>query len=225
MPGSKNTVRGTYLAHVVKRNGRFTPPFFGLFFGHFGPTLGLFFSVFLKTFRPSFALFASFMSTHCVVEPKYNLPANIVGKGSVLVASEQDLEQRKDALDSRRIWRHGEGDTGRLAPGPDFRDMAFPLTQNPFSEVAHIAVINENAISSSDVSGQLALQSRHGLLPLPKRLDFGKSCHEINGYASIRNVKWVEELCEFALGLGTNSRCCCCSGRWATEPAADKIMF
>jgi hypothetical protein len=24
-----------------------------------------------------------------------------------------------------------KGDTGRLAPGPDFRDMAFPPTQNP----------------------------------------------------------------------------------------------
>jgi hypothetical protein len=115
-----------------------------------------------------------------------------------LVASEQDLERRKDALDSRRIGRHGEGETGRLAPGPDFRDMGFPLTQNPFSEVAHIAVINGKAISSSDVSGQLALQSRHELLPSLKRLDFDEPCHEINGNAPIRNLKWVEELYEFA---------------------------
>jgi len=66
-----------------------------------------------------------------------------------LVASEQDLEQRKDALGSRRIWRHGEGDTGRLAPGPDFRGMAFPPTQNPFSEVDYIAAINEKSLASA----------------------------------------------------------------------------
>jgi hypothetical protein len=78
-----------------------------------------------------------------------------------LVASEQDLELRKVALGSRRIRRHGEGDTGRLAPGPYFRDMALPRTQNLFSQVAHIAVINVKAISSSDVSGQVAVQSRH----------------------------------------------------------------
>jgi|AntAceMinimDraft_5_1070358.scaffolds.fasta_scaffold63073_2 hypothetical protein len=34
---------------------------------------------------------------------------------------------------------------------------AFPPTQNPFSEVAHIAVVNGRTISSSDVSGQVAL--------------------------------------------------------------------
>ena len=66
-------------------------------------------------------------------------------KGSVLVASEHDLEHRKVALGSRRIWRHGEGDTGRLSPGLDFRDMAFPPKLNPFSEVIYIAVINGKA--------------------------------------------------------------------------------
>jgi hypothetical protein len=59
-----------------------------------------------------------------------------------LVAFEQDFEQRKDELGSRRIRRHGEGDTGRLAPGPDFRGMAFQSPQNFFSEVAHITVVN-----------------------------------------------------------------------------------
>jgi hypothetical protein len=90
-----------------------------------------------------------------------------------LVASEQDLEQRKDALGARKIWRHGEDDTGRLAPGPDFKDMAFQPTQNLFSKVAHIAVVNGKANSRGIVSGQIALQSRHEVRPLPKRLDFG----------------------------------------------------
>jgi hypothetical protein len=110
---------------------------------------------------------------------------------------EQDLEQRKDALSSRRIRRHGEGDTGRFALVPDFRYMAFLPTQNLFSEVAHIAVIHGKAISSSDVSGQVALQSRHEFRPLVKRHDFGKPCHEINGNGSFRKVTWVEELHEF----------------------------
>jgi hypothetical protein len=56
-----------------------------------------------------------------------------------LVAFEEYLEQRKDALGSRRILRHGEGDTGRFAPCPDFRDKYFSPTLNPFSEVAHKA--------------------------------------------------------------------------------------
>jgi hypothetical protein len=115
-----------------------------------------------------------------------------------LVASEQDLEQRKDALGSRRIWRHGEGDTGRLAPDPEFRGIAFPPTQNPFSEVALITVINGKAISRSNLSRQVALQSRHEVRPLPKQLDFGKPRHEINGNAPFRHVRWAEETREFA---------------------------
>jgi hypothetical protein len=115
-----------------------------------------------------------------------------------LVASEQDLEQRNNALGSRRIWRHGEGDTSRLAPGPDFRGMVVPPTQNPFSEVAHIAVVNGKAIGSSDLSGHAALQSRHQVRPLPKWLDFDKPRHEINGSASFSNVRWVEKLYEIA---------------------------
>jgi hypothetical protein len=39
--------------------------------------------------------------------------------------------------------------------------MAFPPTLNLFGEVALIAVIYRNAISSSDVSRQVALQSHH----------------------------------------------------------------
>jgi hypothetical protein len=115
-----------------------------------------------------------------------------------LVASEQDVEQRKDALGSRRIWCHGEGNTDRLAPGPDVTDMAFLPTQNPFSEVAHIAVIDGKAISSSDVSGQVALQSRHEARPLLKPLDFGTPCHELNGNASFRKVRFVGELQGFS---------------------------
>jgi hypothetical protein len=89
------------------------------------------------------------MRTLCVAVSKHNLPVNVVGKGSVLVASEKDLKQRKDALGSRRFFRHGEGDTDRLAPGPDYRDMAFPPTHNPLSEVAHIAVINEKPLAAA----------------------------------------------------------------------------
>jgi hypothetical protein len=48
--------------------------------------------------------------------------------------------------------------------------MAFQPSQNPFSEVAYIAVINEKAISSSGVSGQVALQSRNVARPLPNGL-------------------------------------------------------
>jgi hypothetical protein len=51
--------------------------------------------------------------------------------------------------------------------------MAFPPTQNLSCEVSHIAVINGKAISSSDISGQIALQSRHEVLLPSKRLDFG----------------------------------------------------
>jgi hypothetical protein len=106
-----------------------------------------------------------------------------------LVASKQDLEQRKDAPDSRRNSRHGESDIGRFAPGPGFSGMAFPTTQNSFSLVGSIAVIKENAISSSDLSGQVALQSRNEVWSLPKRLDFGKPRHEINGNAAFSNVR------------------------------------
>jgi hypothetical protein len=83
-----------------------------------------------------------------------------------LVASEQDLEQRKDTLGSRRIRRH----SSRLVSGPDFRGMAFQASQNSYSEVAHIAVINGQAISNSGVSGQVALKSRHEVRPLPNGL-------------------------------------------------------
>jgi hypothetical protein len=86
---------------------------------------------------------------------------------------------------ARRILRHGEGDAGHLAPGPDLSDMFFPPTQNLFSEVVHIAVINGKAISSTGVSG-VALQSRNEVRPLPKRLDFDQPRHEINGNASFR---------------------------------------
>jgi hypothetical protein len=48
--------------------------------------------------------------------------------------------------------------------------MAFLPTQNPFSEVAHITVINGKAISSKGVSGQVALQSRYEARPLPNGL-------------------------------------------------------
>jgi hypothetical protein len=106
------------------------------------------------------------------------------------VSSEQDLERRKDALGSHRILRHGEGNTGHLAPGPDFGVMAFPPTHNLFSEVAHIAVIKRKAINSSDLSGQVALQSRHEVKPLLKRLDFGKPRHEINKSALFSDVGW-----------------------------------
>jgi hypothetical protein len=140
----------------------------------------------------------SFIITLDVAVTKRNRPANAVVKKSVLDASEQDLEQRKDALGSRRIRRHGEGDTGRLAPGPKFRGMAFSRTLNSFSKVILIAVINEKAISSSDLSRQVALQSRHEARPLPKRLVFGKFCHDTNGGASFRNVRFFEELHEFA---------------------------
>jgi hypothetical protein len=57
-------------------------------------------------------------------------------------------------------------------------------------------VINGKSISSSDVIGQVALQSRHEVRPLPKRLDFGKSRHEINGNASFSDARCVEELHE-----------------------------
>jgi hypothetical protein len=45
-------------------------------------------------------------------------------------------------------------------------------------------VMSGKAICSSDVSGQVALQSRHEVRPLPKRLDFGKPCRDINVSAS-----------------------------------------
>jgi hypothetical protein len=48
--------------------------------------------------------------------------------------------------------------------------MAFPPNHNPFSEVALIAVVNENAISSSDLSRQVALQSHQEVQPLPNGL-------------------------------------------------------
>ena len=178
------------------------------FFSGFGHFLAIFrhfpyiflvcFSVSLQDCRPSLPLFSCFTSVLGFVVTKHKWPANEVGKGSVLVASEQDLGLRKVALGSRRIRRHGEGDTGRLAPGPDFRDMAFPPTQNCFSEVAHIAVVNGKAISSSDLSRQVALQSRHEARPVPKRLVFGKPRHEINCNAAFSNVIRVDELHEFA---------------------------
>jgi hypothetical protein len=141
------------------------------FFSGFGHFLAIFrhfpyiflvcFYVSLQDCRPSLSLFSCFTSVLGFVVTKHKWPANEVGKGSVLVASEQDLEQRLGALGSRRVLHHGEGDTGRLAPGPDFRGMAFPPTLNLFGEVALIAVIYRNAISSSDVSRQVALQSHH----------------------------------------------------------------
>jgi hypothetical protein len=124
-------------------NGRFVSTIFGFFSAIFRPFFR-FFSVSLQLYRPSLALFASFISTLRAAVSEGSGPANVVGKGSVLVASEQDLEQLKDALGSRRVWRH----TGRLAPGPDFRGMAFQSPQSPFSEVAHIAVVNGKAICS-----------------------------------------------------------------------------
>ena len=85
---------------------------------------------------------------------------------------------------------------------PRFRSRlqrhVFLPTLNPFNEVAHIAVINRKAISSSDVSGQVALQSHHEVRPLPKRLYFGKPRHEINSGTSFSHIRWVEELHEFA---------------------------
>jgi hypothetical protein len=161
---------------IVYRTGRFIPPFFADFFRTFSyislDIFGLFFSfsVSLKHYRPSSASFASFIRTLGVVVTKHNWQANVVGKGSVLVAFEQDLEQRKDALGPRRIWRHGEGDSGRLARGPDFRGMVFPPTQNLFREVTLIAVANGNAISSRDLIRQGALESRHEVRPLPNGL-------------------------------------------------------
>jgi hypothetical protein len=80
--------------------------------------------------------------------------------------------------------------------------MAFPPTQNPFSEVALIiAVINGSAISCSDINWQVVLQSRHEARPLPKRLDVGKSYDEINCSGSFSDVIWVEELHKFAKQL------------------------
>ena len=141
---------------VVYGNGRFIQPFFSAFFLPFSVKFRPFFVFFcfLRHRRPSLALLASFLSTLCVVICEGKLTRECGWKGSALVASEQDLEQLKDALGSRRNWHHGEGDTGRFVPGPDFRDMAFLPTQNLFSEDAHIAVIKGKAISSSDVSGQ-----------------------------------------------------------------------
>jgi hypothetical protein len=49
-------------------------------------------------------------------------------------------------------------------------------------------MINGEAISSSDLRGQVALQSRHEVRPLLKRLHFGKPRHEINVDASFRNA-------------------------------------
>jgi hypothetical protein len=48
--------------------------------------------------------------------------------------------------------------------------MALKPSQNLFSEVAHIAMINEKAISRGGVSRQVALQSRHEVRPLPNGL-------------------------------------------------------
>ena len=55
----------------------------------------------------------------------------------------------KNALGFRRIQRHDEGDTGHLDPSPDFRGLALPPTQNSFSEVVHIAVINSKALAAA----------------------------------------------------------------------------
>jgi hypothetical protein len=49
----------------------------------------------------------------------------------------------------------------------------------------------KKAISSSDVSGQVALQSRSETRTLPKRINFAKPLHEINNGASFSNVRWV----------------------------------
>ena len=56
----------------------------------------------------------------------------------------------------------------------------------------------KKAISSSDISGQIALQWRRKALPLSRRLDFGKPRHEINGSAPFNDVRWAEKLHEFA---------------------------
>jgi hypothetical protein len=48
------------------------------------------------------------------------------------------------------------------------------------------------------LSRQVALQSRHEVRPLPKRLDLGKPRHEIKCNVSFRNVRWVEEMREFS---------------------------
>ena len=126
----------------------FHPAFFSGFghflaiFRHFPYIFLVCFYVSLQDCRPSLSLFSCFTSVLGFVVTKHKWPANEVGKGSVLVASEQDLEQRLGALGSRRVLHHGEGDTGRLAPGPDFRNMAVLQTQNFLSNAAHIAVIN-----------------------------------------------------------------------------------
>jgi hypothetical protein len=72
---------------------------------------------------------------------------------------------------------------------PTSEKMAFLPTQSSFSEVAHVAVINGKAISSSDSSEQAVLQSRHEVRLLPKRLDFGMPYHEIYCNATFRNVR------------------------------------
>jgi hypothetical protein len=74
--------------------------------------------------------------------------------------------------------------------------MASQLSQNPISEVAHIAVINGKANNRSDVSGQVALQSRHEVRPLPSGL-ISTSRARDQWFFFFSNVRWVEKLHEF----------------------------
>jgi hypothetical protein len=63
---------------------------------------------------------------------------------------------------------------------------------------SYVAVINGKSISSSDVSGQVALQLRHEARHLPKRFDFGKPCHEAKGSVSFSDVRSIVKLHELA---------------------------
>jgi hypothetical protein len=126
---------------VVYRNGQFIPPFSGFFFGHFPAIFRPFFVYFFclfTTLPAKLSFIFELYSAIGFVVTKNSLPANVVGKGGVLVAFEQDLEQPKDALGSRRIWRHSEEDTGQ-APNLEaylFLQLRISLVKSPSSPLS-----------------------------------------------------------------------------------------
>jgi hypothetical protein len=116
----------------------------------------------------------------------------------VLMFPKRILSKEKTRSTPADFFRHREGDQSRIAPGPDFGVMAFPPTEESFSEVVDIAVVDGKATGSSDIGSKVALQRCHEVRPLPKRIDFGKPRHELRGDGLFSDLRRVEELHELA---------------------------
>jgi hypothetical protein len=70
------------------------------------------------------------------------------------------------------------------------------ISHEKWSNTAHNSRRNETKNGAFKTKSTLG--PSYEVRPLPKRLDFGEPRHEINCSAPFRNVRWVEELHEFA---------------------------